>query len=437
MEKCVAYERCGACAMLETPYAEQLARKRDAVARAFRAEGLRVQVQDVCGMEEPFHYRNKVIAAVSMRGSRVVCGLYEESSHRVVPMAGCLLQDERLNAVLATLESQLNSLKIKPFGYGGTLKHVLLRLGASTGEVLLVLVTSEELMHGRKELLARLRAAHPEIKTAVQNIQPRQTSVVLGPREKVLYGPGFIYDELLGLRYKISARSFYQVNPAQTERLYSLALSLAGLRPGDVLLDAYCGIGTIGLSAASGASAAEASATEVQKGADLHLSAGKSGSEVQNGVYLHPGAKKTGAEVQKGADLHPRAGNMGPEVRVIGVEINGDAVRDAVANARANGIRNARFYCDDVSAFMRDFDAPVNVLMLDPPRAGCDEPFLRSVLRLSPERIVYVSCNPETQARDVAFLTRGGRYRIASDACPVDMFPNTGHIENVLALRRG
>ena len=154
-------------------------------------------------------------------------------------------------------------------------------------------------------------------------------------------------------------------------------------------------------------------------------------------MFLHPGAEKTGAEVQKGADLHPRAGNMGPEVRVIGVEINGDAVRDAVANARANGIRNARFYCDDVSAFMRDFDAPVNVLMLDPPRAGCDEPFLRSVLRLSPERIVYVSCNPETQARDVAFLTRGGRYRIASEACPVDMFPHTGHIENVLALRRG
>ena len=371
-------------------------------------------------MAEPFFYRNKVIAAVSMHGPRVVCGLYEESSHRVVPLSDCLLQDRRLNAVLSTLESLFNSLKIKPFGYGGVLRHVLLRVGVRTGQVMVVLVTSEELMHGRKELVSRLRAAHPSVTTVVQNIQPRQTSVVLGPREKVLFGPGFIYDELLGLRYKISARSFYQVNPAQTERLYSLALSLAALRPGDVLLDAYCGIGTIGLSAASGASAAEASAAEVQKEADLHLS-----------------AEKTGAEVQKGADLHPGVGNKGPEVRVIGVEINGDAVRDAVANARANGIRNARFYCDDVSAFMRDFDAPVNVLMLDPPRAGCDEPFLRSVLRLSPERIVYVSCNPETQARDVAFLTRGGRYRIASDACPVDMFPHTGHIENVLALRRG
>ena len=437
MASCPSYERCGACRWLDCDYAVQLARKRESVVSSFREAGLRVPVREVCGMAEPFFYRNKVIAAVSMRGPRVVCGLYEESSHRVVPLSDCLLQDRRLNAVLSTLESLFNSLKIKPFGYGGVLRHVVLRVGVRTGQVMVVLVTSEDLMHGRKELVSRLRAAHPSVTTVVQNIQPRQTSVVLGPREKVLYGPGFIYDELLGLRYKISARSFYQVNPAQTERLYSLALSLAGLRPGDVLLDAYCGIGTIGLSAASGASAADASAAEVQNEADLHLSAEKSGAEVQKGADLHLSAEKTGAEVQKGADLHPGAGNKGPEVRVIGVEINGDAVRDAVANARANGIRNARFYCDDVSAFMRDFDAPVSVLMLDPPRAGCDEPFLRSVLRLSPERIVYVSCNPETQARDVAFLTRGGRYRIDSDACPVDMFPHTGHIENVLALRRG
>ena len=212
--------------------------------------------------------------------------------------------------------------------------------------------------------------------------------MVLGPREKVLFGTGFIYDELLGLRYKISARSFYQINPVQTERLYGRALELAALRPGETLMDAYCGIGTIGLSAAASPAVWE----------------------------------KSDADRSRTA--------------VLGVEINGDAVRDAVASARANGIRNARFYCADVSTFMRDFDAPVNVLMLDPPRAGCDERFLRSVLRLSPERIVYVSCNPITQARDVAFLTRGGCYRIASDAFPVDMFPHTDHIENVLSLRR-
>lgn len=366
--------------MLGVPYAEQLARKRESVVQAFRDAGLRIRVQDVCGMEEPYHYRNKVIAAVSMQGSRVVCGLYEEYSHRVVPLAGCLLQDERLNAVLTVLVKSLNDLKIKPFGYGGTLKHILLRLGARTGQVLVVLVTSEELLHGRKELLARLRAACPSVTTIVQNIQPRQTSVVLGPREKVLYGPGFIADELLGRRYKISARSFYQVNPAQTERLYGQALSLAALRPGDTLMDAYCGIGTIGLSA------------------------------------------------------------TGEDIRVIGVEINRDAVQDAIANARANGVRNARFWCADVSAFMRDFnrefDAPVDVLMVDPPRSGCDETFLRAVLQMAPRRIVYVSCNPATQARDVAFLTHARRYALSSDAYPFDLFPHTAHVENIVALDR-
>ena len=373
---CPSFERCGACRWLDCDYSSQLARKREAVASSFREAGLRVQVREVCGMEEPFHYRNKVIAAVSMRGPRVVCGLYEEFSHRVVPVSDCLLQDARLNAVLSTLESLFNSLKIKPFGYGGVLRHVLLRVGVRTGQIMVVLVTSEELMHGRKELLSRLRAAHPSVATVVQNIQPRQTSVVLGEREKVLFGPGCIWDELLGLRYKISARSFYQINPVQTERLYARALELASLQPGEMLMDAFCGIGTIGLSAA------------------------------------------------------------GAAAQVIGVEINGDAVRDAVANARANGIRNARFYRDDVSAFMRDFDTPVDVLMLDPPRAGCDEPFLRSVSQLEPRRIVYVSCNPVTQARDVAFLTRGGRYRIASDAWPFDLFPHTAHVENIVALER-
>ena len=421
MKTCPSFERCGACPGLKQPYAGQLAWKRDAVSQAFRAEGLPVKVQEVCGMEEPYHYRNKVIAAVSMQGSRVVCGLYEAYSHRVVPVTDCLLHDSRLNAVLATLESLLNKLKIKPFGYGGVLKHLLLRVGVKTGQVMVVLVTSEELMHGRKELLARLRAAHPEVATVVQNIQPRQTSVVLGEREKVLFGPGYIFDELLGLRYKISARSFYQINPVQTERLYAKALSLAELRPGERLMDAYCGIGTIGLSAAA-----------VAQG--------------QNGPICPSSAEKVPAQGQIGPICPSQAGPAA-DIQVLGVEINRDAVRDAIANARANGIGNARFHCADVSAFMRESGESVDVLVLDPPRAGCDDDFLRSVLRLAPARIVYVSCNPVTQARDLACLTgaqslvsqtRGRRpaYRLASDAWPFDLFPHTDHVENVVALTR-
>ncbi|MBR1576142.1 MAG: 23S rRNA (uracil(1939)-C(5))-methyltransferase RlmD [Bacteroidales bacterium] len=389
MMNCPSSARCGACQFLPLPYAQQLLRKRESVSRAFQAEGLSLPVREVCGMADPRHYRNKVIAAVSMRGTRVVCGLYEEWSHRVVPTPDCLLQDPHLNGVLGSLESLLNRMKIRPFGFGGTLKHVLLRVGVRTGQVMVVLVTSEELMHGRRELLSSLRAAHPEIATVVQNIQPRQTSVVLGPREKVLFGPGYIIDELLGLRYKISARSFYQVNPSQTERLYAQALSLAAFRPDERLLDAYCGIGTIGLSAAASL-----------------------------------------------ADRERNPVSGGVRADVLGVEINGDAVRDAVANARANGIRNARFCCADVSGFLRTFEEPVDVLMLDPPRAGCDRDFLRSVLQLGPQRIVYVSCNPATQARDVAYLTHVGHYRLASDAFPFDLFPHTGHVENVLLLRR-
>ena len=428
MTVCPSYERCGACSRLGTSYTEQLARKRDTVAQAFRAEGLCVRVQDVCGMEDPFHYRNKVIAAVSMRGTRVVCGLYEEWSHRVVPISDCLLQDGRLNAVLSTLEALLNSLKIKPYGYGGVLKHLLLRVGVKTGQVMVVLVTSEELLHGRKELLSRLRAAHSEVVTVVQNIQPRQTSVVLGEREKVLFGPGYIYDELLGLRFKISARSFYQVNPLQTERLYAKALSLAELRPGECLMDAYCGIGTIGLSATAGA--------QVQNGPLCTSAVGKEAAQVQKGSNCTSPAESEGMQVQNGPICTSPVGKDAAQVQIIGVEINRDAVRDAIANARANDVRNARFYCADVSAFMREFDGSVDVLMLDPPRAGCDEGFLRAVLRLSPRRIVYVSCNPATQARDAAFLIGGGRYVIDSDAFPVDMFPHTDHVENVIALRR-
>lgn len=371
METCKSYSRCGACSLLTMDYGRQLERKRLAVCDAFDACGLRLDVDPVEGMEVPYHYRNKVISYVTMQGTRTVCGLYEEYSHKVVYTPGCLLQNETLNAVLAGIENELNRLKIRPESHGGVLKNVLLRIGVSTGQVMVVFVTSDDMFHGRKELVSRLVAAFPQISTVIQNINPRHTSVVLGPKERVLYGSGSIYDDLMGNRFKISSRSFYQINPEQTAKLYSKAISLASLHRGDVLMDAFCGIGTIGLSAASS------------------------------------------------------AGN------VIGVEINDMAVRDAIANARANKIPNARFYTADVSMFMRDFDLPVDVLILDPPRSGCDEEFLRSVLKMAPRRIVYISCNPQTQARDIAFLKR--QY-IPGGAYPFDMFPHTSHIENIVPL---
>lgn len=371
---CQAAGKCGACALLGVEYAEQLRRKQAEVERLLRDRGIQSTVHPVAGMEEPWNYRNKVIANISMKGGRISYGMYEESTHRVVYAPDCLLQNKVLNDIMAGLKEEMDRLHIQAYGFGGVLKQVLLRIGVSTGQVLVVFVTSQDLFPGRAELIKRICARFKCIRSIVQNTNFRDTSVVLGDREKVLYGPGFIVDDILGVRFKISARSFYQVNPSQTSVLYSKAIELAGINAGDRVLDAYCGIGTIGLCAAA----------------------------------------QTGC-------------------KVIGVEINRDAVRDAIANAKHGKLDSARFYCADVKQFMMDFDSPVEVLILDPPRDGCDAAFLQSVRKLSPARIVYISCNPATQARDVAALT--SLYAVG-DSWPVDMFPHTAHIENIISLSK-
>jgi len=370
---CPSFERCGACSLLDRSYPEQLERKRQAVFEAFRSRNVPVTVHPTCGMEDPFHYRNKVIANVSMRGGKIVYGFYQEYSHEIVYAPDCLLHDRNLNQTLNIIKEELDALKIKAWGYGGVLKHILLRAGVISGQIMVVFVTADDMFHGRKELVQRITARQSRIRTVVQNTNPRDTSVVLGDREKVLYGSGFIIDKLLGKSFKISPRSFYQINPFQTERLYAKAISLAGLTGRETVLDAYCGTGTIGICAASSAG------------------------------------------------------------RVVGVEINPDAVRDAISNSRANRVLNARFYCSDVRDFMVEMAGESDVLIIDPPRSGCDSSFLRSVKRMAPGRIVYVSCNPQTQARDVVSLL--DRYDV-SEAWPFDMFPQTDHVENVMLLSR-
>jgi len=240
-----------------------------------------------------------------------------------------------------------------------------------------VLVASTPVFPQQKHFLAALLAEHPEITTVVLNVNDRATSLVLGEREKVLYGRGFIEDEILGRRFRISPRSFYQVNPVQTQRLYQTAIDFAGLTGTERVLDAYCGTGTIGLCASASAG------------------------------------------------------------QVAGVELNRDAVRDAIANAKLNGVQNCWFSCGDAGEFMErtaEAGEPVDLVFLDPPRAGSDERFLSSLLRAAPPRAVYVSCDPETLARDVAFLRRGG-YRVVKTQ-PVDMFPWTEHVETVVLMTK-
>ncbi len=369
-------QKCGGCPLLATPYPEQLTQKQ---ARLQTLLGRFAPVSPVHGMESPWHYRNKAIASFAMRQGRLVCGLYAEGTHKVLPGADCLLQQESLNRTLDAVLEAARRCRWTAYDEDrgtGLLRHVVLR-GTRNGEVLVTLVTPGPELPGSRNFCAALRKAAPWVKGIVHNSNPTATSAVLGDREKVLYGPGFVLDTLCGLRFAISSRSFYQVNPVQTEVLYRTAIRLAELTGRETVVDAYCGIGTIGLCAASSAG------------------------------------------------------------RVIGIERNPAAVRDAIANARRNGIANARFTCADATVWMEQAAGESlrpDVVFLDPPRAGSTPACIRAVAQMDPRRVVYVSCDPETLARDVALFAKQG-YR-ARQFVPVDLFPHTRHIETVALLVR-
>ena len=330
-------------------------------------------------MEDPYYYRNKVHAAFGRdRKGNVISGIYEEKSHRIVSVDDCMIEDKKSQEIIRTIRGMLKSFKIKTYdedtGYG-LLRHVLVRRGFSTGEIMVVLVTVSPIFPSKNNFVKALRKEHPEITTVVLNVNDRQTSMVLGDRNIVLYGPGFIKDRLMGLTFRISPSSFYQVNPVQTEVLYGKAMEFAAMTGKERVIDAYCGTGTIGIIASRNAR------------------------------------------------------------DVIGVELNRDAIRDARMNARENKIRNVRFVPGDAGWFMEGMAAEgekVDVVLMDPPRAGSDRKFLHSLLSLSPEKIVYVSCNPETLARDLAYLTK--RDYLVKKMQPVDMFPVTDSVEVVCLL---
>ena len=295
-------------------------------------------------------------------------------------METCQIEDEKADAIINDIRGLLKSFKIKIYnedtGYG-LLRHVLIRRGFSTGEIMVVLVLGSPVMPSKNNFVKALRKLHPEITTVVLNVNDKRTSMVLGDRETTIYGKGYIEDVLCGLRFRISSKSFYQINPVQTEKLYGKAMELAGLSGTERVIDAYCGIGTIGMVAAKFAK------------------------------------------------------------EVIGVELNPDAVRDAVKNAKHNQMKNIRFYQEDAGRFMEKMAAlgeKADVVFMDPPRSGSTEQFMKSVVTLAPKKIVYISCDPQTQARDLKYLTRYG-YK-AMGAYPYDMFPFTKHAENIVLLTK-
>ncbi len=374
---CKCFKRCGGCQLQET-YAEQLSRKQD---KADRMLSKIAPVQPIIGMAKPYHYRNKVQNIYGTDKKRqIISGIYQSTGQKMVTVDDCMLEDVHAAPIVQTVKKLMRDMKIAPYDLRtgtGLLRHTLIRTSAATGEIMLVLVTASSMLPSKNNFVKALIKAHPELTTVVQNICPDGLPLTLGTRSVTLYGNGWIEDVLCGCRFRISPASFYQVNPQQTERLYSCAIKFARITEGVTVIDAYCGTGTIGMIAA-----------------------------------------KAGADVT-------------------GVEQNRAAVRDAVYNAKRNGLTNIRFYQDDAGAFMQKLAADhahCDVLMMDPPRAGASPAFIRSAGKLKPDRIVYVSCKIETLERDLMLLKKEG-YRVTKIQ-PVDMFPHTTGIETVCLLER-
>lgn len=377
-EACKVAKKCGGCQYQGVPYKEQLKKKQKMVNALLSKYG---KVEPIIGMENPYYYRNKVHAVFDRdRKGNIVSGTYEAKTHRVVPVENCLIEDKKSQEIIRTIRGLLKSFKIKTYdedtGYG-LFRHVLIRRGFKSGEIMVVLVLGSPILPSSNNFVKALRKEHPEITTVVLNINDRKTSMILGEREKVLYGKGFIRDELCGCTFRISPKSFYQVNPVQTEILYQKAIEFAHLTGKESVIDAYCGIGTIGLIAS------------------------------------------------------------GHAKEVVGVELNKDAVKDAKLNKTFNKVENIKFIQGDATEFMVEaakHKVDVDVIIMDPPRSGSTETFIKAAVSLKPKEIVYVSCDPHTQVRDLKLFRKLG-YDF-KDVYPYDMFPFTSHIETIALLSR-
>lgn len=377
MKNCPHYKKCGGCQLQNLTYPEQLSMKQ---AKVIRLLGHYCHVDEIIGMDDPYRYRNKASHAFAFMGGKTVTGIYQSASRRVIPVEDCLLEDPHADEIVHTVRKLCVLYGYKPYDLQtgrGFLRHVLVRRGHASGQTMVVLVTSNGKFDRKREFAETLLSKYDDIATIVWNINPTNTPLLLGNKSEILHGDGYITDTLMGLEFRISPRSFYQVNPTQTEVLYGKAVEFAALTGKERVIDAYCGTGTIGLTLARQAK------------------------------------------------------------EVYGAETNADAVKDAIENAKRNHIENARFFEADAGLFMQEMaqrKERIDVVVTDPPRVGCSKQFLQSVLALSPKRVVYVSCNPETLSRDLFVLSKGG-YRVKKIQ-PVDMFPFTEHVECAVCLSR-
>lgn len=377
--KCPYFQKCGSCNYLHMLYPFELKQKTQEIKQLASQNRLKLNVHNCQGMDVPYGYRNKLILSFSKnRKNEMIAGFYEPFTHHIVNIDNCLLHDKETNKLIKDLKMVVKKCRLDIYDENtkyGFLRHILVRENQEK-KFMVTLVTATKEFRGKKKFVQELLKVNENVETIVQNINSRQTSVVLGDEEVNIYGRGIIYDELSGHKFKISSKSFYQINHSQCEKLYDKALSLLKLNGDETVVDTYCGIGTITLSVAS--------------------------------------------KVKK----------------VIGVELNENAVRDANVNKELNDIHNVEFVNDDAGNYMQKLaykKTKVDAVIMDPARDGSDEKFLDSLLKLQPKQVVYISCNPETQMRDLKQLSKHYHFK---DIYLYDMFPRTTHVESVVLLTR-
>ncbi len=372
--KCPIFDACGGCDFLHVDYMEQTRLKETHIENLFKSIQYKQKIEPMVQNPQPYHYRHKVVLSATTKKNKLRLGLYREGTKEVIPFLGCLIHDKETNMIAVSIEDLLNQYKITAYDIDsgqGIIKHILMRKSYSDGSILLVFVTNGTLFPNSKPIIQELMKRHPSIKTVVQNIHRKKTHLVLLEEEKILYGSGYIYDKIDDLSFRLSARSFYQVNPVQMMKLYRLAIDLLDIKPQQNVVDTYSGIGTLSLLAAKKAK------------------------------------------------------------HVIAIEMNAKSHEDAMFNKRLNQINNVTLIHGDVEQAMSQINEKIDALLMDPTREGATKAFLEKVILLKPKRIAYISCEPKTQVRDLDILLK--QYSI-KHVQPVDMFSQTRHVESVVLL---
>lgn len=372
---CITFPRCGGCAIRHINYDYTLEMKKKSVESTLRKALKRnIEISEVLKMEEPYNYRNKLQYPVGLdNNGNPVMGVFAERTHSIIPTKECKIQDVLSQNIANDIFDFIVKNNIKVYdekSLTGSIRHIVIRIGKKTNEVMVTLVTNTEKIDKEKELVEYITSKYSEIRTIVKNINNKNTNVILGKEKEILFGNGYIYDYLGNFKFKISPMSFYQVNPVQTEKLYSKAVEYANLTGNETVFDLYCGIGTIG-------------------------------------IFASKNVKK-----------------------LYGIETVPEAIEDAWQNAKINNLKNAEFFVGDVEKtlpeFIKERNINPDVVFIDPPRKGCDKTALDTILQIEPKKLVYVSCNPATLARDLKILEE--KYEI-KEISICDMFPFTHHVE--------